>query len=641
MSDDSMAVDVEKQLTRITAITANARATWIGLLGVLVYCGVTLMGVEDVDFFALDNMTLLPFLNVSIPITFFFVSGAVLVAAIYVYHHIYLELLWKELGTAPPRIDGQPLNKVVTPWLVNEWALRKRHAMARHAAEKSVEPMPAACVEPRAFGWLGTIMSTTMVWGFAPLVVGLFWWQSAPAHYDMMTAPLGLLMVAMLAMGWHSWRTATRLLGGSIQPPRPVDRETRFVRTVATSGVFTILGVLVVGASLARTASDWFPGMHPLERAKLMADGVEKAEWIQIWRLANGGSGEISDYWDERRTSVANASEQWALASDKFYMRFGHPFIRGADLSEAYLTALPTDWLSRAEAEKEFRAAWAERESLDYADPFAALDGRDVESEFTAAWRERRKTYLDVAPKPNLAVRNLKGANLSGAFLPGVDLREAQLEGADLDRAQLEGANLFGAQLEGAELSGAQLQGAKLWEAQLEGADLDRAQLEGANLFGAQLQGAKLWEAQLEGADLRWARLEGADLRWAQLEGANLFGAQLQGANLFGAQLFGKDDRPLTLGDAATLKATSIPLVAFRVADLSGVNVAELQGWETTFGDGSVTLPAGVEPPERWCTAILDDAAFFGRWRFYADADGIFLLNAFIDNHPPIPPDPC
>jgi len=144
-------------------------------------------------------------------------------------------------------------------------------------------------------------------------------------------------------------------------------------------------------------------------------------------------------------------------------------------------------------------------------------------------------------------------------------------------------------QLRGADLFSAQMQGAYLGGAQLQGAFLDSAQLQGANLISAQLQGANLLSAQLQRTNLLSAQLQGADLGGAQLQGANLSSAQLQGAtSLDAANLLGAASRDVDF--------THVPQIAEHVAEI--------------FGDASVTLPEGVEPPPHWHPDILDFADF-------------------------------
>ncbi len=118
------------------------------------------------------------------------------------------------------------------------------------------------------------------------------------------------------------------------------------------------------------------------------------------------------------------------------------------------------------------------------------------------------------------AVIDLRGANLSGAYL---DL--TNLSGANLIEAILHEAHLFGADLSGAHLSGANLDSAYLSTADLSAADLHRAYLRLADLGGAILFGADLSEANLTAADLHQAYLDNANLSKADLSYADLTSA--------------------------------------------------------------------------------------------------------------------
>jgi len=80
----------------------------------------------------------------------------------------------------------------------------------------------------------------------------------------------------------------------------------------------------------------------------------------------------------------------------------------------------------------------------------------------------------------------------AGADLRGADLSSAYLNSADLTGADLRCANLRGADLNRADLSGANLRGANLTDADLDSADLRGANLTCANLNSAYLNSAKI-----------------------------------------------------------------------------------------------------------------------------------------------------
>lgn len=126
----------------------------------------------------------------------------------------------------------------------------------------------------------------------------------------------------------------------------------------------------------------------------------------------------------------------------------------------------------------------------------------------------------------------LRGLDLTGAYLYG-----AYLRGADLESANLTGANLILARLEGANLTGANLSDADLSEANLRGAILDEADLSGADLYFADLN-----DANLTGADLAGANLKGTFLRYAKLTGANLTGVTGWDTVRFKDTLIGLDE---------------------------------------------------------------------------------------------------
>ncbi len=191
----------------------------------------------------------------------------------------------------------------------------------------------------------------------------------------------------------------------------------------------------------------------------------------------------------------------------------------------------------------------------------------------------------------------MEGASLDGARMEGASLIMARVEGARLEGARMEGASLYEAGMEGARLDGARMEGASLYWAWMEGASFDGARLEAASFYRARMEGASLDEARMEGASLYRARMEGASLTEARMEGANLHGARMEGASLHGARMEG-----------AVLRDTN----------LSGATGLTPEHLATSFGDGSVVLPEGLEPPAHWPKHRLSPRDFNterDRWR--------------------------
>lgn len=100
-------------------------------------------------------------------------------------------------------------------------------------------------------------------------------------------------------------------------------------------------------------------------------------------------------------------------------------------------------------------------------------------------WNQWRVAHPNQRP-------DLRGIDLSRAYLYDIDLTGSLLIGVNLSRACLIGANLAGADLGGANLRGAYLSAANLSGANLSYAELADAQMGDATLQGANLSGTCL-----------------------------------------------------------------------------------------------------------------------------------------------------
>ena len=591
--------DQEKaQIERINQVSAMARTSWIVLLGYLAFVSVTLLAVEDADFFLPTRQTQLPLVDVAIPTASFFVFAPVLAAALYIYLHIILLKLWDAFrDVTDPEVDGHPLGDVLNPWLVNDWAL----------SIKGGRFVPA-----RPLRALGNAASFLLVWAAGPLVLFGFWWRSMPAHDPWLTLLLATCFMIALTAGATNWRTAHAWLKGERDEPREHawlwsagaflsafatrhtvrERTRRRLRATQThhwrDADVWYLGAFLVCVTLLRTA--W-----PLEVASFST--LAPAD------LANVEMVDPPEGWRAWETARQGFRETWCGREGLDMAVCGQP----ADRLSRLVEVADRDRTPSAQA----RADWCGKHRIGAgqpcADAFADLDAR-----FRADWETERSSAIADLPRLDLTGRDLRraqgpfitlvgadlrwarleGADLTGAGLEGADLREARLEGADLEGARLEGADLGRARLEGADLTGAGLEGADLGEARLEGADLSWARLEGADLGRARLEGADLFWAGLEGADLREARLEGANLSDARLEGANLGGARLEGADLSWARLEGAD---LRQADFRTSKwaGTANRASPAQFADFRGARELMQVRLEDLIGNESTLLPDG------------------------------------------------
>lgn len=208
---------------------------------------------------------------------------------------------------------------------------------------------------------------------------------------------------------------------------------------------------------------------------------------------------------------------------------------------------------------------------------------------------------------PDLSDSCLQGARLAGAAWAGARLDGARLEGADLRGADLRGASLTRARFSAADLTGARLDGAALGGANLAcvtgpGLSAAGARMAGAVLSCADLQGSRLPEADLQGADLTAAFLDRSDLSEARLHLAILRTTFATGCRFAGARF-----EACIFDDDTEICGSEFTGATFRRMSLAhlGLSPAEIAAG---FGDGSVSLPEGMERPARWAAEVLGQA---------------------------------
>ena len=258
------------RLQQIEKISQNARTSWFGLLAILIFVGVTLMGHRDSDFFLFGATTELPLVRISIPTTSFFIAAPMLTASLYVYLHIYLQSLWVALAKCPARIDGEALEECVYPTLLSTVALVAR----RWLRGESDKPVEGARYTTVAIGLL-------VVWALAPIMLGALWWRSMPYHSEWLTLWIAFWLWFALFAGasglfqlCYVMRLGERYIGKSFW--------SRFaaLRLLLHSGVV----VIVVGISWDTTEGDYFVGLVPARMigAELT---VKPKNWLhfEIW----------------------------------------------------------------------------------------------------------------------------------------------------------------------------------------------------------------------------------------------------------------------------------------------------------------------------------------------------------------------
>ncbi|MGD1925849.1 MAG: pentapeptide repeat-containing protein [Paracoccaceae bacterium] len=463
---------VPAQIARINEISALARTTWFGLLAYLAFVGVTLLGVEDADFFVPARQTQLPLVNVAIPTSSFFWFAPALGAALYAYLHLQLVKLWEALAAPSPEIDGKPLSERVYPWLISDYALARR-------TDGALKHRPLAALSRIVTWWL--------VWAAAPLILAGFWWRSMPRHDEWMTLGIAAAMMLAVYVGLTSnWR-ATILLRKN---GRLNSRKTPWQGWLRRA-LFVVLCLCVLALSWARTEGGidhrfdqivavWNSAMRDIPARQIYHtcpdDPVRPADLIGPNNKAaycffrNGEAKERAELqeaivrnlpfiWplDQMTESFAASWTGQAIASDSDWDLFPR-----AELAGVNLVPNPGNLLDHNTERRRFRKIWCQRQGIALeacgrlytkAEPapehldrrrldwckkskrailtadcqrfFDALDA-EFRTEWDQLWSSRTANLGDL----DLSGADLRRANLNSAFLIGVNLNNARLEGA-------------------------------------------------------------------------------------------------------------------------------------------------------------------------------------------------------------------
>ncbi|MEM9784070.1 MAG: pentapeptide repeat-containing protein [Pseudomonadota bacterium] len=526
-----MTGDEKAILDHIREISQNARATWFTQLALLAFVGVTLLAHEDAHFFAFGVETQLPLVGISVPTTSFFWVAPLLIASLYGYLHVYLLTLWDALAEAPATLGAKPLFQRVTPTMIAHTAVWYRQLKREDGS-----------APPRALGRVMGAIVFMLVWLSTPVLLVALYRAAAALHDPWLSLWIAGCIIAAAIVGIAGMRVALLRLrdptDAAAHGPWAGIRRRELAMAAILGPLFVYLGVVGPEPALRRIAEE--TGQSPVDDPAAWT-GTPPA-W-QAWLSKIAHFEEIDLDWSGEATLpavrlVAPRARTWAREPlIETLAALARRTVLPADLAEAELTVRPADWRSWPLWMEDFEKRWRDREGIAAAAGLTEAERARFETEA----KERYRAYAATLDAPDLRNRDIRRADLSGAFLPAVDLRGAQIQGANLNAAELQQARLRGAQMQEAYLVAAQMQGADLRSAQMQGANLIAAQMQGADLGGAQTQGAFLVLAEMQGANLRLAKMQGADLGGAKMQGADLGGAKMQGADLIAAQMQGAD----------------------------------------------------------------------------------------------------
>ncbi|MEM7215426.1 MAG: pentapeptide repeat-containing protein [Pseudomonadota bacterium] len=667
----------EADIERINELIKTARGLWLGLLGVLVFTGITLLGVEDIDFFGLDRSVQLPLVNVSVPTTSFFWAAPALVAAAYTYMLFYLEYLWVELGNIKPRHKGKLISECITPWMVSDNALRFRserrsgkptterfwlrnvwknilHYARRLFGIASIpdntksKPAPAEderCHKERTAGSFRYAANTVLVWMLAPFIIFLFWARFTSTHYVFTNCLIAILFAFSIWIGLTGFRYSRCLLGEPRQKYKP--EPARHLAMLIALAMIPVTAVKTT-TSIPHTA-------------------------FQFWTDISGGSSEAlacsEMKWETKENNNNTVEGNKRLAGDKALKELHKSHLAAifmpaiANLPKAQITERPDGWLPENLARKNYNTLLVQ-----------PISNRDLITE----WKTFRKAKIDNLRTPELWNHDFTFADLGGAFMAGAQFRHSDLSNAYMRNAILEEANFKDAKLTNTNLVRAHLEGADFRKATVINSDFQQARMHHADLDR---------DANFKSTCFRFADMELVDMQWSYFEDVSFYGANLtntefrrttlKNIDMRAARLFGigpadnkkwrwqkgernperiktkEQDYLLFLicdckDNVTEFRKVDVDRAGFRYFDFRKMHgtfkddpkpgirpiryvdiTSELKNFDLSFGDATSLFPNPDESgtdvlkrPEHWSTKALNRNTFLVCWRSWLEAHG-------------------
>lgn len=201
---------VSGPVERIRTLAQGARSSWFWFFGILAFSLLTLLNLSDADFFSLENSATLPILNYDIALRPFVLLVPIILAAVFLYLHAYIEQIWSNVGSLPPESDGEPISFKLYPWMLVEFALYVRWFIR-------TDERNTPCLNFTTLGLLGVTAIALIVWLGTPVIVMGYWWKSLVAHETWFSLTIGFCVWLTLFTSYRSIRS----LHGAIQLSMP------------------------------------------------------------------------------------------------------------------------------------------------------------------------------------------------------------------------------------------------------------------------------------------------------------------------------------------------------------------------------------------------------------------------------------
>jgi uncharacterized protein YjbI with pentapeptide repeats len=446
-------------IKQLSEISQNSRTTFFMLILACAYSYLTIAATTDAALLSNSSATPLPIIPVNVSIKWFYYFAPIILSALFVYFHLYLDRFWRCLVLLPLRHpDGRGLDNYVYPWLISSAFIRGE-----------IPPLSKYRISIRVEAFLSLLFG----WWIIPVVL-LFCWARYLVAHDWVGTLLHL-MLFMATSGfalsvYYSAKNALRWMvdrkeqhGESVKlVPEKAIRHTRKQLT-------SILGwSLLLGGIMLFLSAGAIEGVP--------ADQTGDDIVYSFYRYGNNvlATFGIEPYIKVEKHRFVTKLEKWEeLLNDKEAMR-------------SYLDRHSGLVLSNRDLRR--------------------MNGQNA---FLPASRISGGTF-DFARLQHIVLTGseLENVRLRGTKLTGADLQYAKIKNTQFEDVIADVINLKHAQFFSSSVSG------DFSVASFENVTGDNITFKGRGLYGAQFIKTILPYSSFENVDLSGARIEGAELMY-------------------------------------------------------------------------------------------------------------------------------
>ena len=152
----------EKVVDHLDEISKNSRTTFYALIIACIYSYLAISTTSDAALLTNSGATPLPIIQVRVPIVWFYYFAPILLFALFLYFHFYLERFWYSVARLPlihPE-DRRRLDDYLYPWLISTTFIRGIHPeLGRDRPQLYIE----------------YVLCLLLAWWFIPIILFFYW----------------------------------------------------------------------------------------------------------------------------------------------------------------------------------------------------------------------------------------------------------------------------------------------------------------------------------------------------------------------------------------------------------------------------------------------------------------------------------